>query len=144
MELSAVVSTETGDLELEDPGAYRIITWGAGPVLWRRETVASPFVHGSTLVRAVKENPVMVLSVLVEGSDSEDLAEKTATLLRAFEQFRYTLNVTVNDTEYEWVCQPADYTSNQDGTFRRDHWSQFVQIYNFRIPREPIPVQGTH
>lgn len=148
MELEAFVTTpeigSVGDISLENPGTYRVMEWGPGQIAWRREEVSSPYVHGSTLVGAVKETPVILLVILVEGMSSNDLMAKTAALLRAFEQFRYRLNISVDDEEYEWVCQPADYSSNNDGSFNRSHWAEFCQVYTFRIPRDPTPIEGTH
>lgn len=148
MELEAFVTTpeieDVDEIELQDPGTYQIISWGPGPISWRRRQVNSPYVHGSTLVAAVKESPVIPLSILVEGASDADLADNLAALLRAFEQFRYRLNITVDGEEWEWYCQPADYQTNSDATMRADHWRGLIQVVNFRIPRDPTPVEGTH
>lgn len=129
-------------IQLEDPGTYRIVSIGAGQVTWRRRTAESPWVHGSVLLGAVKENPVMSLSILVEGEDQEDLMEKTSLLLRGFEQFTYRLRFAVDNEAFEWRCWPADYQANNDGQLVASHMREYVQVYTFRIPREPIPVEG--
>lgn len=148
LSLTGFISTpdipSVSDIDLEEDGTYRIVELGAGPVTWRRRESQSPYVHGSLLVGAVKENPIMPMTILVEGDDAADLIEKTALLLRAFEQFRYRVGLTINGQEYEWYCQPADYSSNNNGTFRASHMREHVQVYSFRIPREPTPIEGSH
>lgn len=148
MNLSGFVSTPeiegVEDIDLEDTGTYRIMAWGPGQLTWRRREVRSPYVHGSTLVGAVKENLSITLQILVEGDDAEDLVSKMSLLLRAFEQPRYRVGITVDGASYEWYCQPADYQTNTDGSFRADHWRQHVQVVTFRIPRDPTPIEGSH
>src|SRR5688500_8967806 len=101
---------DVGDIELEDDGTYRIVALGAGPLTWRRKEIKADYVHGSTLISAIKENPILPISILVEGDTAADLIENTALLLRAFEQFRYRVGLTINSQAYQWYCQPADYT----------------------------------
>lgn len=148
MELSGFITTpeieDVDEIDLEDPGTYRIISWGPGPITWRRRQVNSFYVHGSTLLGAVKENPVLPLSILIEGANDNELHTNIAFLLRAFEQFRYRVGITVNDEEFEWYCQPADYQANRDATLNAAHWRANVQVYTFNIPREPIPVEGAY
>lgn len=145
MDVDARITTPEIDdvttIQLEDPGTYRVVAIGAGAITWRRRTAESPWVHGSVLLGAVKENPTVTLSILVEGDDQEDLMEKTSLLLRGFEQFSYRLRFAVENEAWEWVCQPADYQPD-GGEFTSSHMREFVQIYTFSIPRDPIPVAG--
>lgn len=148
MDVDGFVSTpeiaSVGDIDLQNPGTYQIVDLGPGVITHRRRAVSSPYVHGDTIVGAVKESVTMTLTILVEGDDSDDLAEKTSVLLRAFEQFRYRVGLTLDGVDYEWYCGPANYRANNDGLFRASHYRAHVQVYTFQIPRDPIPIEGTH
>lgn len=148
MELSGFVSTalieDLDTIELEEGGPYRIVAWGPGSLTWQRTVARSPYVHGEVLTGAVKDTPVLPLTIMIEGDSASDLMSNVADLLRAFEQIRYRVGVTVNDTDYQWYCQPADYAPNGDGTFTASHYREHFQVYDFRIPREPTPIQGPH
>lgn len=146
--LTGFISTpeieDVGNIDLEDSGTYRIVELGVGTITWRRLEAMSPYVHGSVLVGATKENPILELTILIEGADADELAANTSALLRAFEQFRYRVGLTINDVDYEWYCQPADYAPNGDGSFRASHMREHVQVYNFLIPRDPTPIEGIY
>lgn len=140
-----VTRTELGqaDLSLEDPGIYRIVSVGPGPLSWRRERITSPYIHGESLVGAVKETAAMSLSIRVLGTSAASLNTRTATLLRAFEQFNYQLTLVLDGVIWTWDCQPADYAGGDGGEFEPNLLRAFQQVYRFSIPRDPVPIAGS-
>lgn len=146
--LSGFVSTPeiegVGDIQLEDPGTYSIVAIDPGGLLWVREEATSPFVHGRSLVRARKDIVLTRLVLRVHGSTHAALHQNVAAILRAFEQTRYLLNLTVGGVTYEWYCQPADYAVVGDGGWDKFGLMSLQQTYAFGIPRDPIPNEGAH
>lgn len=133
-----------GSLTLEDPGSYRVVSADPGGLVWVREEATSRWVHGRILTNARKDLVSMRLVVRAYGSTHSQLHERIATMLRAFEQFRYRVSVTIGGVEYRWHCQPADYAP-----LGGEGWDKFAlrslqQAYVFDIPRDPIPQEGTH
>lgn len=134
-----------GNLNIQNPGTYQLIEPGPGPgaLSWRRMEATSPYVHGSVLVNAVKDTMTLPLSILVEGTTMNALMSRTATLLRAFEQFSYSVHLTFGGEAFEFVCQPADYTAQGgEGVFDLLWLCAYKQVYNFKVPRNPTPTSG--
>lgn len=132
-------------LQLEDPGVYRVMddTLGPGSFSWRKQTVESPYVHGRTVVNAVKDVQIAPLGVLVYGSTQALLHTRMGALARAFEQWDYTMTVTIDGTVVgQWTCEAADYAVGGDGAFAGKSMLSKVQPMTFQIPRHPVPLQG--
>ena len=128
---------------LSSVGRYSLVSVGAGPMTWRRSEVTSPYAHGSVLVAAVKDNPVIPLVVRAYGESANDLNVNTALLLRCFEQFTYELHLAVDGEFWVWRCQPADYAPVQADGFDKFGLMSHQQAYSFHIPRDPIPISGS-
>lgn len=131
------------DLNIENPGTYRIVSINPGPLIWVRNEVSAPYVHGRVLVNAIKDNPITEIVIRTYGASAAAVESNLAALLRAFEQFRYRLGITIDGVAHEWYCQPAEYAP------ANDDWSKFEliarhQTYRFVIPREPTPIAGAH
>lgn len=131
------------DLALNDD-TYKIIrgSWGPGEVVWRRQAVSSPYVDGSFLVNATRDQVTTPLGIRVTGSSRTDCMNKVGTLCRAFEQFSYELTITVDGTDFTYTCDPADYSWGEGGALQTFHIKAYKQEVNFMIPRSPIPVAG--
>lgn len=129
-------------LNLEDPGTYRVVTAGPGGVSWVRRFVESPYMHGRTLIDARKDQISVPLAVRVYAASLTQLETRAATLLRAFEQFTYHLSISIDGAAHEYVCEVADYTVDDEGTWDKYALMAHEQTYKFVIPRSPIPVQG--
>lgn len=114
----------------------------AGVVTWRREYARSPDVHGAVLISAVKD---LVeggrLEVDVSGASQAAVRTNVATLLAAFSQWSYTLQVSLDGTTWSWACMPADYSVGVV-----DAATVFGLVCPVRLvfPRQPIPVSGPY
>lgn len=115
---------------------------GPGPRTYRRETVTSPYVRGRFLVDRQLDTHDATLDVWVYGSGASQLATRIATLLTAFDQLTYNLQVVIDGVTYEWKCEPADAAVGNGGVF--DFWDlgAFQQVVHLIIPRDPLPVAG--
>lgn len=132
-------------LSLENPGAYRVVALAPGGIVWRRHTAESKWVHGRTLISAIKDAAQLGLVLRVYGSTQAALEVNTATLLAAFEQWSYDLAVSVDGVAHSWRCEPADYgpAGGEDDGWDRFSLMAFQQAYRFTIPRAPVPLAGS-
>lgn len=138
------VSTGSGNLNIENPGTYRIADLNVGGISWRRMTAKSPYQHGEFLIGAVKDAETGVISIRSYGSDVETLEANVAALLDAFSQFTYHVSVTIDGVVHEWSCEPADAAMNQDQGFDKFAQEALQQLWTFRFPRSPIPIYGSY
>jgi len=131
------------NLELNDPAnGYDVISVGPGSTSWRRETVKSPWVHGETLINAVKDVGIAPLSIRVMGSSAAQKETRLGALLAAFSQFNYVQTVTINGVGYAWACQPADWSVGDDGEFEKFFEMTHRSQVKLSIPRYPVPSDG--
>lgn len=145
MLLSGHVSRAVGgNLDIEDPGTYRIVTLDVGGISWRRATAKSPYQHGEFLVGAVKDVMTGVIAIRCYGVDAAALQSAVVDLLAAFAQFSYNVNVTINGEAHEWSCEPADAQMNQGQGFDKFAEGAKQQLWVFHFPRSPIPVEGSY
>lgn len=123
---------------------YKIMRdgWGPGVVSMRRQKVSSPYVHGDFATSLVKEQVEVPLGIRVTGSGYTDCWNKVGTLLRAFEQFKYTLAIVIEGTTFTYECEAADYSVGDGGMFQNFHFMAYKQEVKFLIPRRPNPTTG--
>lgn len=132
-----------GNLVIDEAGGYYIQRDGFGPgeVSHRRSYVESPYMNGGYLTHSVKDQMHSTLKIRVQGSNSPDLVNKMEAICTAFEQFSYTLSVTINGQAYTYSCDAADYTIGDGGNLQ-DLWLRSnTQIVTFDVPHLP-PDQG--
>lgn len=134
---------ELTPLQLENIGVYRIVAAGPGSLAWRRNRATSEFVHGGPVVSAVKDVMNAPLVVRVYGTTAANLESRTATLLRAFEQFSYELKLVLGGVVHEWLCEPADYGPGEAGEYDPHYLRALQHVYRFSIPRQPVPITGS-
>lgn len=137
-----------GDLDLENYPAYEVVAGGPGSISWRRQTVDSPYVHGSLLVSAVKDLEYAPLTIRVRGSNDDEVDDRLAVLIQAFSQFAYYLYWDIGSgvTQKKWGCQPADwdYVSTEgQGSFDKHRLMAKMYEVTFNIPRHPQPITGS-
>jgi len=124
-----------------NPGSD-VVGFGPGDLTWRLNEQKSPFIAGGMLVSAVKDTKTVNLSVRTWGSTIPDLLNRISVLCRAFEQFSYSLTVTINGSSLAYLCQPANYSSGNNGELEKHELGQKTQLTNFSIPTNPIPLLG--
>lgn len=131
------------DLAFQDAGVYQVVSAGPGALGWRREVATSPYVHGETLVSAVKDVGRAPLVVRALGTSASQLDTRIAALVRAFEQFSYSITLTIDGVVKTWTCEPADYAPGDSGTLDKFGLMAKMQEIHFDIPRHPVPVAGS-
>lgn len=136
-----------GDIQLQDPGNYRIQAAGPGGTNWKLSKIESPYMHGDSITGARKERVIMMLAIMVQATNHAALIAKASDLARAFEQLRYRVGLTWDDGEagavdYEWYCGPANHIVSQGEGFDGSLLRVNRMLMKFQIPREPIPIEG--
>lgn len=148
--VEASVSTpyidDVDTIDLHDGTNYTVVFAGPGRVAWVRRTAESDWQHGRLLVSARKDIVTSFIAIRCFGATHIELHENIALLLRAFEQPRYRLTISLGNVDYAWYCEPAEYDV-ADG--RWDKFGLMVsgkrqQVYEFDVPRRPIPISGGH
>ncbi len=121
---------------------YSLTDTGMGrPAVTARTVGASesPWLHGSTLVSAVRETSALPLEILIQASTDAELAAATAALDEALWQFDYALTVIEGSTSTTWQCSPASY-GVADGVSMSFNVDQHFEVWTVTIPVYPIPV----
>jgi hypothetical protein len=122
----------TGDYRLAGPQVM------SGTVQWDRRTVNSPWVEGDITVSRRRGNTMENLVVYVSGSSQSDLQSNIATLVSAFNQNRYTVQIQIGNANWAWDCEAADYSVQMD----TPHINALYVVCTFNIPRKPIALAG--
>jgi hypothetical protein len=108
LDLSVVIDTALGPLELEDAvGGYEIgkASFATAPTTWRKQEISAEYVD-----RAVRENVQEALEVYVSGSTQFEFQTRVSALLDALGQLVYTITRRIGDAQEVWSCTVADYS----------------------------------
>ena len=127
-------------LAITPAGGYYIQRSGFGPgeTLWRRAEAESPYVRGKYQTHAVKDQETSTLKIRVEDVSEAGVYSRMDTLAKAFEQFSYTLTITIGGQAFVYECDCADYSIGDAGNVD-DLWIRSnTQIMTFQIPHKPI------
>ncbi len=124
-----------------NPGS-EVVAFGPGDLSWRLNEQKSPFISGSMLVSAVKDTRTVLMSVRTWGSSIPDLFNRIAVMCRAFEQFSYVVGLNIDGSELAYLCQPANYSTGNNGELDKLELGQNTQVTTFSIPTNPIPILG--
>jgi hypothetical protein len=113
LDLSVVIDTALGPLELEDAvGGYEIgkASFATAPTTWRKQEISAEYVEGTYVNRAVRENVQEALEVYVSGSTQFEFQTRVSALLDALGQLVYTITRRIGDAQEVWSCTVADYS----------------------------------
>ena len=98
-----ITSTPGGAFWLPEDGMTR------PGVTWRRQYAgASPWLHGSTLTAAVKEQSTLPFTVYTQAATTATLRAQMDELENALSQFTFDTTVTIDGVARTWACDPAD------------------------------------
>jgi len=130
------VTTPGGWLDLMS-GPYQLAgdAFAEESVQWRRQEVASPFVEGSWLVNAVRDNASTQVAVWVRGGDAAGTQAATQVLKDAFSQINYGIEFTVNGAKTYYQCYAADFSVQSSREFRFSSMVKFVA----QVSYHPVP-----
>jgi hypothetical protein len=129
-----------GDLNFNDHTNYVL----AGPnvmggtVQWDRQTVSAPWVDGDITVARRRGNVMDQITIYVTGSDQSALNSNISTLISAFTQDRFGMQISTGGANHAWDCECADYQVEWDTVHV---YAKYVKV-TFTIPRKPVPTAG--
>ena len=113
LDVSAVITTLMGDLELEDPeNGYELgkDSFSTRNVTYRKVEVSGDFTEGTDVDRSVRGNVTESLAVYVAGDTTYQFQMRVMQLTDALEQLAFTITRRVGDAQEVWNCVTSDYT----------------------------------
>lgn len=105
-----------------------------GDTAWRRDRVKSPYVHGDVLVNAVREEAEAKIGIEIVEATYADLQSSMRTLVEAFSQTEFTLDIQMAGTSYKWTCGTADHSIS----WVSERWHALRVGVAFSMPRNPV------
>lgn len=105
-----------------------------GDTAWRRDRVKSPYVHGEVMINAVREQAEAQIGVEVIEDTYSAIQSSIRTLVEAFSQTEYTLDIQMSTTSYKWQCNAADYSIS----WVSERWHALRVGVAFSMPRYPV------
>jgi hypothetical protein len=138
---AAVTRTSLGlpALDINDNSNYIVSAEIMGGTVTReRKSVSSPYVHGDIPVHSRKTSVTEPFAVYVMGESQSELQQNLVVLIDAFSQFQYNILLSVDGTEYLYLCEAAEYQIE----WEHAHWHAQKVVVRFNVPRNPIAVTG--
>lgn len=127
------------NLNINDHVNYTLTdTIMGGTVTWERNTASSPYVDGDITVSRRRPNVQEQLRIYVMGDNQNMLQQNLSTLIQAFIQDTYTLQIAPGNQAYAWQCEAADYTI----AWSNVHFVAKKLEVTFSIPRRPVMTAG--
>jgi hypothetical protein len=127
-------------LEIADGNPYYLSTQFLGSgVAWDRQTVSSRWVDGEFTTSRRRGNVTEQVAVEIVAASTLALQLATQALIDAFTQDSFTMTITIDNREWAYLCEAADYQSLQWTTPRLSaHQGQVL----FGVPRRPVAMAG--
>lgn len=99
-------------LDLNDKTVYTIAagSFEETSVQFRREEITNPFIEGTYVVNALRDNVMMNLVVRVSGERTYDVAEAVTQLTDALGQVNYKVMLIIDGAKWIYNCYAADYS----------------------------------
>lgn len=132
---AARISTPYGWLYLGGNTQYRLggASFEDRQTSFRRSEVSSPYVEGTLLINALRENITETLEVIVEERESMGLQDAVRALGVAFSQIRYVVQVQLRRDLWTWNAYAADHSVQT----RREFVHARLAVVRAEIPRDP-------
>jgi hypothetical protein len=128
------ITTPGGWLDLmTDPFKLSAEAFVESSLTWRKQEANNPFVDGTWVVNATKENITSVVDVYVRGETTAETTASLKALRDAFGQLNYGIEFTIDDVVYYYRCYVADYTIKTPREFRFSTMAQF----SAQVPHDP-------
>lgn len=133
--VAARIGTKYGWLYVGEGTQYRIAagSFEDQSVSFRRSEVTNPFVEGTFVVNALRENVTESLQVWVEDRPRLPLQDAVEALAAAVSQVSYVMQVQIRSDVFTWNCYAADYSVV---TKREFIHARMAQV-SAEIPRHP-------
>lgn len=137
--VSLVISDGVSGIQLNNRSAGYALAADARrerSITWRKTEATNPFVEGSYVTSAVKENITEQVAVYVYGSTALQCRNRVEALIAAYSQIRYSMTWTLEGAEEVWACMPADV---QIGTQKEYQFARMALV-TATVPRHPTAV----
>lgn len=133
--VAARISTPYGWLYVGQGTQYRVAagSFENQQTTFRRSEVQSPYVEGTFVINALRENVTESLDVIVEDRPDLGTANAVRALGTALSQVRYAVQVQIRRDVWTWQAYAADHTVQTKREFVHARLAQ-VQA---QIPRDP-------
>ena len=140
LRITAKVSVPDGWLNINDGKRYRLerSALAEQQATFRRREIQSPHLPGTWLVSAQPENITEPVSIWVNEFDHYALHKALSALTAAFTQPYYVMHWQIEQHEFAWNCQLADYQIDSNADLRHATMAKFT----VRVPRHPEQVDA--
>lgn len=142
---TCLVNTPEGWLNLNDGVVFTLAagTIESSSTTHRRQELTNPFLEGSYVVNALRENVTEAISVYVRGETHGDMREALEVLKSAFDQVSFDMVIAQGGATQTWHCYASDYEVNTRREFLYATMAQ-VSISVVRAPEVDLEsVPGT-
>lgn len=131
----SISSPAGGSINLQQAGIYKLekTTRDNRQVSKRKIEATNPFVEGSYIVAAVKENVVENVSIYVYATSQAALRSRIAAITDCLDQIRYTIVYGVDGSNETWTCFAADYSIQSQQEFQH----AYLALIKANVPRLP-------
>ena len=139
LDLSVKVYTDPVTfIELNDRVSYRIEagSFAQQATSKKRQEATSPFLEGTYIVNALRENVTEQLNVYVYGSSPSDFQSKLQVLKDAFDLNEFVVTRTLGDSVHTWNCYSSDYSL----TTQREFMHAKMGLLSVQLLRRPQEV----
>lgn len=135
--LVCTITAPGGTLDLEAaPYALERGAFEEAQVSWRKQEATSPWVEGTFITHAVRENITRPLNVWVSAATDAALETAISELTDALEQLSFTITFGVTGSTTTWRCQMADYSIRRE----QGHRVAKTALVSAQVPTKPTPV----
>jgi hypothetical protein len=113
LDVSLKVENDNGLwIELNDGAVFRLAdgSFDGQATQWRRTEVSNPFIEGTFITNALRENITERVNVYVQGQTVFECKYYTSVLKTAVSQIRFQAELTIEDARVMWNCYASDYT----------------------------------
>jgi hypothetical protein len=128
------VTTPGGWLDLmAEPYRLSAEAFVESSLTWRKQEASNPFIDGTWVVNATRENITSLVDVYVRGESTKVTAEAIKALKDTFSQLNYGIELTIDDVVYFYRCYVADFSVKTPREFRFSTMAQF----SAQVPHDP-------
>lgn len=141
--MSVTVSRDSlglSPLEIAASPDYYLSTQFLGSaVQWNRQQVESQWLDGSVTTSRHRQMVTEQIAVEVTGDSLPHVQAKIVTLIQAFIQDRFVLNVVAANSVRSYLCESADY---QDLSWTTPRLAGAQGQIMLQVPRQPVALTG--
>ena len=139
LDIAFSIHAPSGWLDLDDAaGGYEAHkdTRAGQSVTWRKQEIESPYVEGTFVNEAVRENVSEALAIYVRGGSPFELRQRVTALTDALSQLQYEVRMVEGNAQETWDCSVADYTIETP----QEMINSTMALVRATVPRRPTVI----